>query len=187
LKQYTLFAGVNGAGKTSLYHAESVNIDAIGARVNLDEIVRASGDWHDTHLQLQAGKQAISLIQKYIAEGVSFHQETTLAGRTILKTVRQAKAAGFRIVLYYVGVESPEIAKQRVHRRVEKGGHGVADEVIESRYEKSLRNLKIVAPLCDIVNIYDNSGDLPRYVMAVKDQQVLWQAEQLPRWLVEAW
>jgi predicted ABC-type ATPase len=187
LKQYILFAGVNGAGKTSLYHNAFENNNAIGARVNVDEIVRASGDWRDERLQLQAGKQAISLIQKYIAEGVSFQQETTLAGRTILKTIRQAKAAGFRIVLYYVGVESPEIAKQRVHRRVEEGGHGVADDVIEARYEKSLRNLKIVAPLCDIVNIYDNSGGQFRYAMAVKDQQVLWQAEQLPRWLVEAW
>jgi predicted ABC-type ATPase len=178
---------VNGAGKTSLYHAESVIIDDIGVRVNLDEIVRTSGDWRDTHLQLQAGKQAISLIQKYIAEGVSFHQETTLAGRTILRTIRQAKAAGFQIVLYYVGVDSPEIAKQRVHSRVKKGGHGVADDVIETRYEKSLRNLKTVAFLCDIVNIYDNSGGKFLYVMAVKDQQVLWQAEELPRWLIEAW
>jgi predicted ABC-type ATPase len=182
-----MFAGVNGAGKTSLYHDKSVRFDDIGARVNLDEIVRASGDWRDTQLQLQAGRQAVSLINKYIAEGVSFHQETTLAGRTGLKTIRQAKAAGFQIVLYYVGLESPEIAKQRVHNRVEKGGHGIADDVIEMRYERSLQNLKIVAPLCDIVNIYDNSGDFPRYVMAVKDQQVLWQAERLPRWLVEVW
>jgi predicted ABC-type ATPase len=182
-----LFAGVNGAGKTSLYYAAFENNDTIGARVNLDEIVHASGDWHDAHLQLQAGKQVVSLIRKHIADGVSFHQETTLAGRTILRTIRQAKEKGFQVVLYYVGVESPEIAKQRVHSRVEKGGHGIADEVIAIRYEKSLQNLRIVATLCDIVNIYDNSGDDFRYVMAIKDQHVQWKAEDLPRWLVAAW
>jgi len=64
LKRYTLFAGVNGAGKTSLYHAAFENNDVAGVRVNLDEIVRQSGDWRDARVQLNAGKKAIALVHQ---------------------------------------------------------------------------------------------------------------------------
>ncbi len=51
MKRYTIFAGVNGAGKTSLYNVAFEHSEAIGLRVNLDEIVRGLGDWRDEKLQ----------------------------------------------------------------------------------------------------------------------------------------
>lgn len=59
----------------------------------------------------------------------------------------------------YVGVSSSEIAKERVSKRIAMGGHGVSGETIDRRYNASQENLKKVFPLCDTVNIYDNSGD----------------------------
>ena len=41
----------------------------------------------------------------------------------------------------YVGIESDEIAKQRIAERVKMGGHGIPDRYVEKRYEESLRNL----------------------------------------------
>ena len=41
----------------------------------------------------------------------------------------------------YVGIESSEIAKQRIAERVKMGGHGIPDRDVEKRYEESLRNL----------------------------------------------
>ena len=59
----------------------------------------------------------------------------------------------------YVGVSSPEIAKERVAKRIAMGGHGVSGETIDRRFDVSKDNLKKIFPLCDTVNIYDNSGD----------------------------
>ena len=41
----------------------------------------------------------------------------------------------------YIGVESSDIAKERVKYRVSQGGHGIPDEDIERRYYESLENL----------------------------------------------
>ena len=43
--------------------------------------------------------------------------------------------------MHYVGIESAEIAKQRIAERVKMGGHGIPDRDVEKRYEESLRNL----------------------------------------------
>lgn len=43
----------------------------------------------------------------------------------------------------YIGVESIDIAKERVVIRVSKGSHGIPDYAIERRYYDSLNNLLI--------------------------------------------
>ena len=54
-----------------------------------------------------------------------------------------AKENGFYIVMNYIGVENPQIAKDRVKIRVSKGVYGIPDENIERRYYASLKNLKV--------------------------------------------
>lgn len=157
-KIYTLYAGVNGAGKSTIY--ETIK-DYSKDRINADEIlVSNGGDWKNTQDQIRAGKEAIRKIDSFINQGISFNQETTLAGQTILRTIQKAKEHGFFVELYYIGLKSPELAIKRVQNRVAKGGHGIDEEVIKRRYEASLNMLKKVVPLCDIVVVYDNSEKL---------------------------
>lgn len=52
----------------------------------------------------------------YLQEGGTFNQETTLCRHTILRTIHKAKQSGYGIEFHYVGVESPEIAKQRISK-----------------------------------------------------------------------
>ncbi len=181
-KQYTLFAGVNGAGKTSMYRALYLESKDMGYRINTDEIVSRIGSWKDNKLQMQAGKEAVTLINKYLEEGSTFHQETTLAGKTILKTIEKAKARGFYVVMNYIGVDSPEIAKERVAIRVTKGGHGIEPETLEKRYYKSLEHLKQAVRICDEVRIYDNTVEMAQ-VIYVRENKVLWKDENLPMWV----
>ena len=47
---------------------------------------------------------------------------------------------------------------ERIKSRIEKGGHGVPEEKIISRYYKSINNLKKLIELSDICNVYDNSN-----------------------------
>ena len=155
-KIYTLFAGVNGAGKTTIYR--TMGFDENENRVNADEILVANGgDWSNQKDQIKAGREALSRLNSFIKQGVSFNQESTLTGQTILRTIEKVKENGFLVNLYYIGLNSPELAIERVKSRVANGGHGIPEDVIRKRYEASLDMLTRVPPLCDFVVVYDNS------------------------------
>ncbi len=155
-KTYTLYAGVNGAGKTTLYRV--CGYPASDKRINSDEILAAAGgDWRDNTQQFNAMREAVNRINRYITEGVSFHQETTLSGN--FGFVKKAISQGYKIKLYYVGLESADLAIQRVQCRVKKGGHGVEEDVIRKRYQSSLSNLKKILPMCSFVKVLDNTKE----------------------------
>ena len=183
IKKFTIFAGVNGAGKSTLYYTEA-NRD-LGIRLNSDEILHSLGlDWKDPSAQILAGKNLLKLQKECLESGVSFNQETTLSGKTILNAIRKAKESGYMIHLRYVGVANPEIAKSRVEQRIARGGHGVSGGTIERRFLTSKENFLMIYPYCDSILIYDNTDQMT-CVASVKDgkailtQSIPWVEELL--------
>lgn len=163
----TIFAGVNGAGKSTLYKMLDGDF---GERLNSDEIVLQNGwDWRNENCQLRASKQLLSKQKILLSERLSFNRETTLCGKSILKLIDDAKRLGYYIELYYVGVESVEIAIARVSEREAKGGHGISAELIERRYGDSQENLKAVFSKCDSVHIYDNTNSMEEICVCEDD------------------
>lgn len=65
--------------------------------------------------------------------------------------------AGFFIRLFFVSTISPTINAKRVANRVLNGGHDVPITKIISRYDKSIANCQLVAPIVDRLYVYDNS------------------------------
>lgn len=82
----------------------------------------------------------------------------------------------------YIGVESPEIAKERVKIRVSKGSHGIPDADVERRYYESLKNLQRVIDICDEINIYDNT-EMFKEIVNIKNGNILWKANSIPSWV----
>lgn len=78
MKKYIIFAGVNGAGKSTFYQSIR-NVEDM-PRVNADEIVRQHGDWKNASDVIAAGKIAVKKVATYLAQGITFNQETTLCG-----------------------------------------------------------------------------------------------------------
>lgn len=180
MKIYTIIAGANGVGKTSLYQILESS-DDLGERINTDEIVSSKGSWKDKLLQLKAARTAISLLNQYISNEVTFHQETTLPGNVILKQIKKAKAKGFQIRLYYVGVESVDVSLARVAKRVTKGGHGIDEDTIRKRFEAMPDQLKNILPLCDTASFYDNTVRFRRLALTKGD--VIFDSDMdLPLW-----
>ena len=64
-----------------------------------------------------------------------------------------------------IRVNTVEIAKKRVRYRVEHGGHGIPERMIEKRYSESLQNLQKVLPLCDLALMYDNTESFRRFAI----------------------
>ena len=139
MRKYILYAGVNGAGKSTLYM--TTHYKDMMPRVNTDEILREFGDWRNTSDLMKAGRIAVERLNSYLSEGITFNQETTLCGHSILRTIYRAKQLGYVIELHYVCVDSPAIAKKRIAERVKMGGHGIPDKDVEKRFGESLRNL----------------------------------------------
>lgn len=159
---YILFAGINGAGKSTLYHSgmwQHGNIVDSYPRVNTDEILLAQGEeWSDPRAQFRAGREAVKRIKQHFSERRSFNQETTLAGKSIVRHIEQAHEAGYYIVLFYIGLEDASIAQARIAHRKEIGGHGVDPSVVTRRHKTSINNLVRVLDICNEAYLYDNTG-----------------------------
>lgn len=92
---YTIFAEVNGPGKTSIYQSIYYNENKDEKRINTDEMVARIGSWKDNNLQIKCAREAVKLIKQYILEQISFNQETTLSGKSIIKNIKSAKEKVF--------------------------------------------------------------------------------------------
>lgn len=153
-----IFGGINGAGKSTLYYDELLRDKSFGARINTDEFVSSFGNWKNPKEQFKAAKIALKLRQTCIKKKSDFNQETTLCGKSIVNLFAELKAHRFAISLYYIGVDTPQIAKDRVKARVAKGGHDIDSALIDKRFDESLQNLLKVAKFCDKIMLFDNSG-----------------------------
>ena len=163
MKKYILIAGVNGAGKSTLYQALESLKDM--PRINTDEIVKSFGSWKNMSDVFKAGKIAVKKIKEYFEQGITFNQETTLCGASIIRNIKLAKSLGYKIELHYVGVASVDIAKERIAYRVSKGGHGIPDADVERRYIESFDKLKEIISLCDLMVLYDNTENFNRFAI----------------------
>jgi predicted ABC-type ATPase len=81
-----------------------------------------------------------------------------LSGLTYLKIIDKAKLNDFVVTLFFVNLESAEIAIERVTIRVKKGGHSIPKDVIERRYKKGLANFPKYASVVQNWYLLDNSG-----------------------------
>ena len=157
-KIYTLFAGINGAGKSTLYSA--LGSSGFGERLNSDEIIAEQGkNWRNPGAQIRAGIEVIKKQNEYFLQGVSINRETTLSEGNLISRISDIKKQGYQLHMYYVGLEDLNIAKERIKKRVEMGGHGIDDYTLKIRYLMTQRNIKKIIPYCDLMQLYDNSGD----------------------------
>ncbi len=100
-------------------------------------------------------------IQQLIDAKETFAFETTLSTKTYKTIIEDCKAKGYRIVLLFFWLNSPELAIKRISDRVKKGGHHVPDSIVKRRYKRGLENFfKLFMPLCDYWLFADNSTEI---------------------------
>lgn len=158
---YIVFAGVNGSGKSTLFRSGLWRTDGIPLsmpRVNPDEMLRdGKGDWKSISDQVEAGKLALRAIDGHFEHRRSFNHETTLTGHRALKNIRKARELGYRVRLYYVGVDNEHIAIERIRHRVACGGHDIDADTVRKRYRASLTNFSKALEYCEEAYVFDNT------------------------------
>jgi predicted ABC-type ATPase len=153
-----ILGGPNGAGKTTAAQVVLPHKLELREFVNADEIARGLSPFNPEGVALAAGRLMLQRMQTLIRDRQSFAFETTCSGRAFIPLLRRCKAAGWRITLVYLWLPSPQLALERVARRVREGGHRIPDDVVVRRYRAGLTNLRdLYLPLADAASIFDNS------------------------------
>jgi predicted ABC-type ATPase len=155
-----IIAGCNGAGKTTASFSVLPQILQCQEFVNADEIARGLSPFHPEDVAVEAGRLMLQRIDYLLSKHSSFAIETTLATRSYHRLVARAQQQGYKVVLLFFWLESPQMAERRVAERVSEGGHNIPTDVIHRRYWLGLDNLfNIYMPIVDAWTLYDNNGN----------------------------
>lgn len=119
-KVLSVFGGPNGSGKSTLIERflkdESVvNPDTIQRNLPVGTL----------NPEIAAARFALQEIDRRLSGETSFAVETTLTGNVEWRLFDQAKALGWTVNLYYVGLEQPELNAVRVAQRALQGGQSL--------------------------------------------------------------
>lgn len=161
-----IIAGCNGAGKTTASYTILPEILECKEFVNADIIAAGLSPFNVEGVALEAGRIMLSRIHKLIEEKADFAFETTLATRSYVSLIKEARAKGYKIVLVYFWLDSPDQAIKRVAKRVAKRGHYIPDDIVIRRYYRGLYNLiHLYTPIGDRWVILDNMKLVPQPIV----------------------
>jgi predicted ABC-type ATPase len=160
-----IISGCNGAGKTTASFNILPEILNCQEFVNADEIARGLSPFRPDKVAIEAGRLMLSRIDELIQSNQDFSFETTLSTRSFINTIQIAKAKGYFVTLIFFWLDSIDLAKDRVQRRVAEGGHNIEPAVIERRYVSGINNLfNLYSEEVDSILIYDNSSLDPELI-----------------------
>jgi predicted ABC-type ATPase len=185
-KHIIVIGGPNGAGKTTSARALLPRL-GLHEFVNADEIARSLSPEDVEGAALSAGRTMLERMNSLLTQNKPFAFETTCSGHGHVRFLERAKQQGWTVELFYLWLSSPELAIQRVSKRVALGGHHIPDDVVIRRHRNSLKNLlRGYLPVADSAALYDNSGEAPVLIAEKPDGQELvvynqrvWSAMQM--------
>lgn len=125
--------------------------------------------------------------QQLLIHDISFTYETVMSHKGKIDFFKKAQEKGFRVYLYYIATEDPEINVSRINFRVEQKGHNVAPEIVKNRYYKSLSNLYEAVKHTHRAFIFDNSQSQAKLISEITNgsEVALDADDELPNWVSE--
>jgi predicted ABC-type ATPase len=177
-----VFAGNNGSGKSTI---RNLIVDRLGISVNIDPDALARGidSLHPESRKVSAGKEAIKLARDCIRNRRDFSVETTLAGGNAVRLMRDAKASGFEVTMFFVGLGDYHLNIERVAVRVKNGGHHIPSEDIVRRDHTSIQNLLSNLHLIDHLIVIDNSHTEGEIILSTNNGSITYRSQTLPQWV----
>src|ERR1700676_5046110 len=86
-----------------------------------------------------------------------------------MKTLRDARRAGYDVTLIYVGLDDVDQCLRRVRALARLGGHDVPEIDVRRRFVRSIEALPDAIRLADRVVLYENSDERPYRLVARSD------------------
>lgn len=157
-----IIAGPNGVGKTTFAREFLPHYVDCLEFVNADLIASGLSPFAPERAAIRAGRLVLEQIHSLGRNQRDFGFESTLAGKTQIRMLRDLKKNGYEIHIFYLWISSAELAMERIADRVREGGHFVPEETVRRRFGKSLFNfIHFYRPLADTWHLFDNSSDIP--------------------------
>jgi len=176
-----ILAGHNGSGKSTLWYRQLasrfqiplINADRMMMSI-LPEILpgRKLPSWAstlrdgDTSWMQVAQKGVEALVAQAMARKVAFAMETVFSHwrpvedgsvESKIDLIRQMQAAGYFVVLIFVGLTSAQLSIGRVSTRKQQGGHAVAIDRLIDRFPRTQRAIEQARSVADAAILLDNS------------------------------
>lgn len=169
-----IISGCNGSGKTTASYTLLPDLLNCREFVNSDEFAKSFSPFDPGAASVTASRYMLMKINYLLDRKADFAVETTLATRSLLQIVLQAKRLGYESTVLYFWLNSPELAIQRVRDRVASGGHNIPDAVVRRRYVMGLQYLfDTYIPVMDRWILADNSKP-PFSVVAEGSRDVIY-------------
>jgi predicted ABC-type ATPase len=177
-----ILAGHNGSGKSSMWKAilsDRLQMPLINAdRMMLAILPEANKEeklvpWaqhvrdHDTGWMNVAQKGVEAFVGHAMRERLPFAMETVFShwiehedGRIESKIglIRDLQAAGYFVLLLFVGLSNAEISISRVQTRVLRNGHDVPLQKLIERFPRTQKAIRHATHIADASILVDNSG-----------------------------
>lgn len=132
------------------------------------------------------------LRRKLLNDRKKFSFETVFSHPSKIEIMKEAKDAGYKVYLYFVSTESPEINKYRVKVRTQQGGHDVPEDKIEQRYYRSLDLMFKAAQVAYQAFFFDNSKDGENFKLFAHFKNIKGEKDwdpidesSVPNWFIE--
>jgi len=178
-KMYTIIGGVNGTGKSSFTGVLRTQTFDLGDIIDVDKLTVTAGV-----SPIEGGKIALRRINECLEKGLSFTQETTLAGKRTGFTASLAKNQGYYVRLFYIGLDTPEECLKRIVNRVARGGHLIAEEDVRRRFSGRWKAVKNILHFCDEASFFDNDNGFVE-VANYRNGILSLSGELSPKWVTE--
>jgi predicted ABC-type ATPase len=125
--------------------------------------------------------------QSLVQQSQSFSYETVMSHHKKITFINEAKQKGYKIYLYFIATEDPEININRVKVRVALKGHNVSSQKITERYYRSLENLKDAIKVSDRAYVFDNSGKVSRLIAEITNgaEVEIIDEKNIPNWFIK--
>ena len=149
-----VIGGPNGAGKTT-FAREFLPAEGIFEFLNADLIAAGLAPLQPEAMAIRAARLLLS-------------------GRTYAGMLREAKRAGYVVIICYLWLPDARFSLRRVRERVRKGGHDVPAMDVRRRFLPSLRNFfTLYLPLADDALLFLAAHLPPRLVASWKEGNVV--------------
>lgn len=179
-----VLAGHNGSGKSTFWYkrlAPKLQIPLVNAdRMMMSILPEVAPDarlppWASalrdkkTSWMQVAQKGVLAFVTHAMASKVPFAMETVFSHwrelddgtvESKIYLIRDMQAAGYFVLLVFVGLTNAELSVARVYTRIALGGHGVPVGKLRSRFPKTQRAINAASGVADATIMVDNSRKL---------------------------
>ena len=167
-----IIGGANGSGKTTfaLELQRQIGHKYIGADAIASELQARD----PARVAIEAARIFSRRFSASLKAGESLLLESTLAGLSLRKFLIRAKAAGYRLQIYFVYLDSADLCLHRIAARVAGGGHPIPAADVRRRFYRANHNFwHAYRALADSWNLFFNGGEELQQIAAGQSAELV--------------